>query len=168
MLALQKRAQLPGVIGRIATLDGLDRMARQTRLRRADPPHRDDAVSRHVGDVVSSGEGEFVQPFVTGDHHGAFCAKFGQRLRVDGHIGRASDADELARHARRIGEWPHEVENGAAAQRLADRCNAGEGGVVLLRKEEADAKVRQRALRRVRCAVQIEAERFERIRSPRL
>ena len=47
-----------------------------------------------------------------------------QRLGIDGDIGGTRDADQLAAHACRIGQRPHQVEDRAAAQCLADRHDA--------------------------------------------
>src|SRR3546814_9971261 len=91
------------------------------------------------------------------------CAEPLDRLGIDGDIGGAGDADELAPDARRIGERPHQVEDGAAGERLADRHDALHRGMMVRREEEADAEVGELRGRHFACARHVEAERFQRV-----
>src|SRR3546814_5407520 len=91
------------------------------------------------------------------------CAEPVDRLGIDGDLGGAGDADELAPDARRIGERPHQVEDGAAGERLADRHDALHRGMMVRREEEADAEVGELRGRHFACARHVEAERFQRV-----
>jgi hypothetical protein len=106
---------------------------------------------------------EFVQPLVARDDEGTRGAEPGQRIGIDRHIGGPRDADELARDLRRIGQRPHQVEDRAPADRLADRHDAAHRRVVARGKEEADADVRQRLFRRFGGAIEVEAQRLQRV-----
>ena len=90
-------------------------------------------------------------------------AKLVQRAGIDRDIGGTRDADELARDAGRIGERPHQVEDGAAADSLADRLDTRHRGMVVRREQETDAKVGELRLRHPARARHVEAERLKRI-----
>src|SRR3546814_11429190 len=84
-------------------------------------------ISDWSSDVCSSDlarEREFVESLVAGDDARMLGAEPVQRLGIDGDIGGARDAEELARGARRIGERRPQVEDRRPPERPADRPDA--------------------------------------------
>src|SRR3546814_9164968 len=122
-LSLEQAAQCLGVISGIAAANLFERARRQARVggHAALHPH---ARWHDNRDLVAAREREFVESLVARDDARMLGAEPVQRLGIDGDIGGARDADELARDARRIGERPHQVEDRPPPDRPADRHDA--------------------------------------------
>ena len=167
-LALEQGTERRGIMGGVAAANGGDGMGREAEVRGGQAAHRDHAVGRHLGNVVAAGEREFVEALVARHDHRMGGAQLAQCVGIDGDIGGASDADELATDIGGIGERPHQVEDGAFADRPADRAETLERRMIILREQEADAQILERGFCRGGRAIEIKAQRFERVGGPRL
>lgn len=90
------------------------------------------------GNVGDGGGGDFVEPVVGMDDHGARGA---EAEESGGHLvegGWVVDAEELVASARGVGERAEEVEDGGKGEGLADVGGVPGGRVMLLGKAEAN------------------------------
>ena len=136
-------------------------MGRQVRVRRHHPPLAHRPV--HLEHQARPGGGELVQPLFARDHQGALHGQPAQRLGEAGGCVGVGDPDQLAAHARRIGERTQEVEDRAALQRAPDRHQPDDRRVVRAREQEGDAQPRQAVLRPLAGLGEVQAQRLQRV-----
>ncbi|PAV92822.1 hypothetical protein WR25_05073 [Diploscapter pachys] len=162
-LSIEQAAQCGGVIGRVTAADGGERVAGQAGVFR-----RDARWQRRAADIhreAGAGGGELVQALFARNHRGACGAELFQRLGIEAGVIGAGDADQLVRHARRIGERPHQVEDRTLADAAADRRDPRHRRVMVGGEEEGDADIGEASLRGRAGDLHVEAERLQRIRS---
>ena len=110
--------------------------------------------------ITGAFDRQFVQPFGSGDDQRGLGAEQFHRVLVKRDQRGLGDADQLARDPGRIGQRAAEIEDRPAAQRLADRADAGQRRMVGLGEQEGDPEVRQGLFGQFRCAGQVKAQGF--------
>ena len=118
-------------------------------------------------DMGIAGNGNFIEPVGAVNDPGLFGAKLLQHARERLGPGALIDAQQLTFHARRIGEWPEEIEDGAKAEFFAHGSDMTHGGVMRLRKQKTQSRFREACLGAARFQRQRNAKRFQHIRGSR-
>ena len=120
-----------------------------------------------LGDHRRRMQRHFIHPAAV-NHRSTLVAQHAQGFGNRQHQFRAVDANQRQRRMCRVNQRPEHVEQRAGFQLLANRHRMAETGVILRRKQEADAQFIQRGAGLVGIHIQVDTERRQQIGRARL